>query len=317
MTEKKVEREKPIPEYKIESVDKIAERLKNSKTVFIASIKSLPASKFQKIKKNLRGKAEVAVAKKSIVLRAIDKVNKGAIKELKELIQADVCLMFSELDAFELAGVLIDNQTPANAKAGDVAPEDIKVEPGPTDLMPGPAISELGSVGIKVAVEDGKLAIKQPATILKAGETVNPKVASVLAKLGIAPMKVGFLPVGAYDSEADKVYREIKIDKEGTLEELRTAIGKALGFAVNLGYTVKETISYFISKAAMEEKALAAKIAEGGASEGKVEEKSDGEVEGEAEAGGEGEKKEEPKAEEVKEENNAEKPGEEVKEEGK
>lgn len=256
MAEKKVEREKPIPKYKTESVDKIAEKFKASRTVFIASIKSLPTSKFQKIKKNLIGKAEVMVAKKSVVLRAIDKVKKGSMKDLKELVKADICLMFSELDAFELAGVLVDNQTPSNAKAGDVAPEDINVEPGPTSLIPGPAISELGAVGIKVAVEGGKLTIKQPVTIVKAGEVINLKVASVLAKLGIAPMKVGFIPVGAYDSEEDKVYRDIKIDKEGTLEELRTSIGKALGFAVNIGHVVKETISCFIWKAAAEEKAL-------------------------------------------------------------
>lgn len=256
MTHKEGTREKPIPESKIKSVEKIAGKIKGSKTVFVASIKGLPASKYQKIKKSLIGKAEVLVSKRSLVMRAIDSVDKPGVKDLKSLVKADTCLMFSDVDAFELAGILIDSQTPANAKAGDVAPEDINVEPGPTDLMPGPAISELGSVGLKVAVEDGKLAIKQPHTIAKEGDTIDAKMASVFAKLGIAPMKVGFIPVGAYDAEEDKVYKEIRIDKEGTLEELRTAIGKALGFAVNVGYTVKETISFFISKAAMEEKAL-------------------------------------------------------------
>ncbi|MFH1802169.1 MAG: 50S ribosomal protein L10 [archaeon] len=299
MAQKEETREKPIPEYKLKSVDRIAGKLKTSKTVFIASIKGLPTSKFQKIKKNLIGKAEVMVSKKSIVLRAIDKTKRGSIGELKALIKADICLMFSELDAFELAGVLVDNQTPANAKAGDIAPEDIDVEPGPTSLVPGPAISELGSVGLKVAVEDGKLAIKQPATIVEAGEVITPKVASVLAKLGIAPMKVGFIPVGAYDSEADKVYKDIKIDKEGALEELRSAIGKALGFAVNLGYTVKETISYFISKAAMEEKALAAKI---GAGEDKVTEEPKTDERPVEEAPAEEKKEESEKPEEAKEE---------------
>lgn len=276
MVEQKTKREKPIPESKIKSVEKIAEKIKNSRTVFVASIRGLPASKYQKIKKNLMGRVEVFMAKKSLILRAIDSVDKGNVKELKDLIQANTCLMFSDIDAFELAGILIYNQTPANAKAGDIAPEDIKVEPGPTDLMPGPAISELGSVGLKVAVEDGKLAIKQPHTIAKEGDTIDAKMASVFAKLGIAPMKVGFIPVGAYDAQDDKVYKEIKIDKEGTLEELRSAIGKALGFAVNVGYTVKETISFFIAKAAAEEKALT-KVYEdkqgAGAEPEKVEEK--------------------------------------------
>ena len=254
--EKKSTREKPIPEDKVRLVDELAHKMQSSRTIFVASIKGLPASQFQKIKKKMIGKAEVVMTKKTILLRAISKVHKGKLQDVKELIKADTCLMFSQLDAFQLASELIDNQSASKAKAGDIAPEDISVEAGPTDLIPGPAISELGSVGLKVAVENGKLSIRQATTIAKAGEVINQKVASVLGKLNISPMRVGFIPVGAYDAENDTIYTEIRIDKAGALEELRTAIGKALGFAVNIGYTVKETISFFISKAAIEEKAL-------------------------------------------------------------
>ncbi len=253
---KKAMREKPIPEGKIKLVEDLANKMKSSKTVFVASIKGLPASQFQKIKKKLTGKAEVVMAKKSILLRAIAKVDKGNFQNVKDLITADTCLMFSQLDAFQLASELIDNQSAAKAKAGDIAPEDIHIEAGPTDLLPGPAISELGSVGLKVAVENGKLSIREGRVVTKAGEVINAKVASVLGKLNISPMRVGFIPVGAYDAESDVIYTEIKIDKAGALEELRASIGKALGFAVNIGYTVKETISYFISKAALQEKAI-------------------------------------------------------------
>ncbi|MBS3076829.1 50S ribosomal protein L10 [Candidatus Pacearchaeota archaeon] len=253
---KKLTREKPIPEDKVKLLNVLVKKMQSSKTLLVASIKGLPASQFQKIKKKLTGKAEVVMAKKSILLRAISKVEKVNFQNIKELIEADTCLMFSQLDAFQLASELVDNQSASKAKAGDIAPEDIHVEAGPTDLIPGPAISELGSVGLKVAVENGKLSIRQAATIVKAGEVINDKVASVLGKLNISPMRVGFIPVGAYDSVNEVIYTEIKIDKAGTLDELRASIGKALGFAVNIGYTVKETISYFISKAAMQEKAL-------------------------------------------------------------
>lgn len=254
--EKKVVREKPIPEGKKETVKKIANEIKNNRTVLVASTKGLPSSQFQKIKKSLRGKAEILVAKKSIILRAIESVEKGALQNLKKEIGSDIALIFSNIDAFELSALLVDSQSSTKAKAGDIAPEDIKVEPGPTDLLPGPAISELSGVGLKISVENGKLAIKQPATLVKAGEVIKDNVANVMGKLGILPMKVGFISVAAYDSHDDRVYTNIKIDKEGALAELKSAIGKALGFAVNLKYITKETLSYFISKAAMEEKAL-------------------------------------------------------------
>lgn len=293
MAEEKFVREKPIPEDKKKLVITLTEKIKSSRTVLIASIKGLPTSHFQKIKKALRGKAEIFVAKKSIVLRAIGETKKGTLQNLKKEIGADIALIFSDMEAFSLASLLVDSQSPAKAKGGDIAPTDVVVEPGPTELMPGPAISELGAVGLKVAVENGKLAIKKQTTIVKEGEVISDNVASVMAKLNILPMKAGFLPLVAYDSDEETIYTDIKIDKEGTLAELKNAIGKALGFAVNVGYTVKETISYFIAKAGAEEKALAVKIGEGTG-----EKKEEGEKEEDKSAESEEKKEEESKVEE-------------------
>lgn len=237
-------------------VAELAKKMKNSKTVLIVSTKNLPSSQFHSIKKNLRGKVEIRVAKKSILVRAISATEKGALQNLKNYVTADVALFLSDLDAFELSGLLSENQSPTKAKAGDIAPEDIAIEPGPTDLIPGPAISELSSVGLKVAVEGGKLAIKQGATVARKGEPIKENVASVLSKLNISPLKVGFIPVAAYDSVSDKIYANIVIDKKSTLEELRLSIGKALGFAIKIGYICKETLSHLLAKASAEEKVI-------------------------------------------------------------
>jgi large subunit ribosomal protein L10 len=261
-------RASPVPEYKKKSVAALAEKMRKSKTVLIASTKGLPSSQFQKIKKDLRGKAEISVAKKSIISRAITETEKGTLQNLKNQLQSDIALIFSDMDAFELSALLVESQSATKAKAGDIAPEDVHVEPGPTELIPGPAISELGSVGLKVAVENGKLAIKIAATIVKKGEPINDKVAGVMGKLNILPMKVGFIPLAAYDSKDDKIYVGIKIDKKAALEELRTSIAKALGFAVNLKYLAKETLSFFISKAVIEEKALARIVEQKGSTPG-------------------------------------------------
>ncbi len=256
MKKEKPAREKTIPEYKLKLVVEIAEKIKKYRTLLIASTKGLPSSQFHEIKKSLRGKAEIKVAKKSLVLRAIKSIGKGTLQNIKDKIGADIALFFSNLDPFELSSLLADNQSSTKAKTGDIAPEDINVEPGPTDLLPGPAISELSGVGLKVAVESGKLAIKQGAIIANAGEIIKENVASVMAKLNIKPMKVGFEPLVAYDSQEDKLYVGIKIDKKNALEELRDSLRKAFGFAVNIKYTSIETIKYFIVKAGLEEKAI-------------------------------------------------------------
>lgn len=254
--EKKKIVKKEVPEYKIKIVNELANKIKKSKTILLASTKGLPSSQFHLIKKNFRGKAEIKVVKKSAALRAIEAAARPGLDNLKKEINADVAIFFSDLDPFELSGLLADNQSPTKAKGGDIAPEDIMVEPGPTDLLPGPAISELSGVGLRVAVESGKITIRLPATLVKKGEVIKENVASVLGKLNITPMNVGFEPFAAYDSITEKVYVGIKIDKKAVLEQLRHDISKALGFARSMGYVTKETLSYFFGKANAEEKAI-------------------------------------------------------------
>ncbi|MEK6800884.1 MAG: 50S ribosomal protein L10 [Nanoarchaeota archaeon] len=261
------ERIKPVPEFKKAQVDEILKKLKHSRTILVASTKGLPASQFQKIKSDLRGRADIMVIKKSILLRAITLSEKGMLQQFKEKVKSDCALIFSDIDTFELSALLTESQSSTKAKAGDIAPEDINVESGPTELIPGPAISELSSVGLKVAVEGGKLAVKIGATIVKKGEAIKENVASVMSKLKINPMKVGFIPLFSYDSKSDMVYEEIKIDKKGVFDELKHSISKSLGFAIHLGYATKETISFLISKASMHEKVLESKINASGGSE--------------------------------------------------
>lgn len=240
----------------VKTVEDLKNLIETKKTILIASIKNLPASQFQEISKKLRGKAIVKVPKKNLILRALDSSSKEAIKDLKEKLEDSIAILFSDLDSFELAGELSNNKSPAKAKAGQEAPEDIEVSAGPTDLVPGPAISELGALGIQIQIEKGKITIKEPRVIAKEGEKISSGAADVMNKLDIKPFSVGFIPLCAFDNEEGKFYSELKIDKEATLEELKTFYSKALSFAVEIGYSNENTIRFLIGKAGLHEKVL-------------------------------------------------------------
>ncbi len=255
MENKKI-REKEIPEKKRKQVDELVDLIKKSNSIVIVSIKNLPTKQFQLIKKQLRDKAVIKVVKKSIISRAIDKIEKGAIKNFKNYLGEDQALIFSELNPFELSRILSKNKSMARAKIGQRVEEDIVIEPGPTELVPGPVISELGSLGIQFAVEDGKINIKERKVILKAGEEVSEQAASIMGKLDMKPIAVGLEPIIAYDAKEDKIYEDIKINEEKTLKELKESASKALAFALKIGYICKETIGFLLRKAASQEKIL-------------------------------------------------------------
>lgn len=247
-----------VSEEKKKILENLKDLIKNNRTILIASIKNLPASQFQEIGKKLRGKAIVKVPKKNLIYRAIDTSDNKELEKLKPQITESVAVLFSDLESYDLAGELLTNKSPAKAKPGQESPEDIEIEAGPTELPPGPAISELGAVGLQVQIQEGKIYIREPRVIVKKGQEISSNVADVMSKLDIKPFSIGFIPVAAFDIREGKLYLELKIDREGTLEELKAAYGKALAFAVEIGLSNTDTIKFLIGKAGSHEKALEA-----------------------------------------------------------
>ena len=255
-------RENPIPEKKIKAVQELKDLLTNNKTILIASIKDLPASQFQEISKKLRGKAIIKVPRKNLLFRAIDDSKNENLNKLKEYFRNSVAILFSDEESFDLASMLLKNKSPAKAKPGQEAPEDIIVEAGPTDLPPGPAISELGAVGLQVQIDKGKIMIKETKAIVKKGGKISQAAADIMSKLDIKPFSIGFIPLSAIDNENKKFYSEININPEGTLEALKQLYGKALAVAVSIGYANEDTIKFMLGKANAYEKALGKLIKE-------------------------------------------------------
>jgi len=245
-----------VSEKKKKAVLDLSKLLKEKKTFLIASIKNIPGSQFQEIVKRLRGKAVVKVPKKNLILKALNSSKDEEIKKISEKIGENFALLFSDIDCFELAIDLIRKKSPSKAKVGQIAPEDIEIPAGPTDLVPGPAISELGALGIQIQIEGGKITIKSPKIIAKKGTKITQSAADMMSKLDIKPFSIGFIPVAAFDNELKMFYPEININPDKTLEDLKEAYGRALPFAVQIAYSTPETITFLIGKAGRQEIAI-------------------------------------------------------------
>lgn len=246
--------------FKEKHVKELAEKIKKSRTLMIVSLKSLPSKNFQEIKKTLREHADIRVAKKNIMIRAIKAVGTQEILGLEPFIKENCAFAMSDMEGYSLAGLLLSKKNPVYAKAGQIAPADIEVKEGGTNLVPGPAISELGALGIQISVEGGKIAIKKAKIVVKEGQAINAGVSAILQKLDIKPFTIGLSPVCLFDVKTGKIYSDIHIDSEETAKTLATYAGKALGFAQKISYYCKETIGYFLAKGNMEANAINNKI---------------------------------------------------------
>jgi large subunit ribosomal protein L10 len=226
----------------------LIKRFKENKTLMVVSVKGLPSRQFQDIKKKVRGKATIKVRRKSLINRALEGSGIDGLKELEKYVNENCALLFSNDDAFLISGILSREKSPQKAKAGQIAPADIEVKAGPTELIPGPDISALSAVGLAPKVENGKISVMQDKVICKEGAVITEAMASIMAKLDIIPFEVGIEPVAAFMDGV--VYVDIKIDSEAVVNELLGKSGRALPFAVEIGYVTSDTLDFVLAKAA-------------------------------------------------------------------
>ncbi len=232
-------------------VKDLVTRFEKSKVVGLANIHGIPAPQFQGIRKNLAGRASITVAKNNLIRLALQEAaaKRKGLEALAEDIDGQTAVITADVNPFKLFKELEKTKTPAPARGGERAPEDIWVREGETPFKPGPVVGELQKAGLPAAIERGKVVIKKDKLMVKAGDKIPRDVAQVLARLEIFPLIVGLDLKGAY--EDGMVYHRdaLAVDDVVVRGQIATAGMQALALALEIGYPTKETVPLLLSKA--------------------------------------------------------------------
>ena len=248
-------------EKKKKEVKELKDLMLKYRVISLGDITSLPSKQFQNIRKKLKGKVIIKVTKKRLIRKAIDSIKEKDFKPLEKYLEKSMpVLLFTNEDPFKMYKLLKKSKSRAAAKPGQIAPNDLIVEAGPTNFTPGPIIGELGQLGIVASVEGGKIAIKKDKLLVKEGEVIKEKQASMLAKLGIEPMEIGLNLKVVYDDGTLYEKSVLDFDEDKLVNDIKIAHRNAIGLAMKVGYTTKETIKLLIGKAAAQARALSSKI---------------------------------------------------------
>lgn len=243
-------------------VEDLANLMNKNQVVGIIDLTNLPSSTLQKIRSKLRDHAKIITVKKILIQKSIEKAkeSKKGIEQLEEFLGGIPALILTNKDSFRLSKLLLQHKSSAVAKPGQIAPNDIVIPAGPTEFTPGPVIGELGQIGLKTAVENGKIAIKEDKLIVKKGDIINPKVAAVIAKLGIEPMTITMNLVGTFENGLIYKHDVLSITEEEYLNKMKLAALQAYTLALKIEYPHPKIIKQLVTNAALEEKALSAKL---------------------------------------------------------
>ncbi|MDD5133138.1 MAG: 50S ribosomal protein L10 [Candidatus Nanoarchaeia archaeon] len=243
-------------------VEDLANLMNKNQVVGIIDLTNLPSSTLQKIRSKLRDDAKIITVKKILIQKAIEKAKEGkkGLEKLEEFLGGIPALILTNKDSFRLSKLLLQHKSSAVAKPGQIAPNDIVIPAGPTEFTPGPVIGELGQIGLKTAVENGKIAIKEDKLIVKKGDIINQKISAVIAKLGIEPMTITMNLVGTFENGLIYKHDVLSITEEEYMNNLKLAALQAYTLALKIEYPAEKVIKQIVTNAALEEKALAAKL---------------------------------------------------------
>lgn len=240
---------------KQEFVSQLAERMKKFKVIAIADLRNYPDRYLQAARKKLRGDAEIIVAKNTLIKRALEQAERG--KELGEMMVGPTALVMTNMNPFQLYRIVKGSKGKAAAKPGQIAPYDIMVPAGETNLPPGPVLSELKQGGVNAQIKGGKVVVATDSIVAKAGERISEATAKALQKLGVEPFEVMFNILAAW--EEGVVYRKevLDVDERKLMEDIRRAASDAFKLSFNVLYPTKQNIELLLRKAHMESMNLA------------------------------------------------------------
>ena len=237
--------------WKKEIFNDLIELLNKYSVIAVADLQKVRSSQIQEIRKKLRGKAELVVAKNTILRKAAEKAagQKEKVNQFADSLTGSKVLIFTQMNPFELIIFLNKNKVRVPAKGGDVATSDIMIPGGNTGLQPGPVISEFNEAKVQTRIEAGSIFVAKDTIVVTKGDVIPVKTASLLSKLGMKPMEAGLSLSYAYDNGLLLGPTDLAFDLDKMRADITSAARLAFGVAVEANIMLPETAPMIISKA--------------------------------------------------------------------
>jgi large subunit ribosomal protein L10 len=243
---------------KSSEVEAIVDVLKDCKSIGIASLRKVRASQLQELKKTMRGQVTFKVLKNTLVKLALEEMKRAELSQLEEYLEGPNVFMFTELNPFKLLIQLEKGKVKTFAKSGDAAAMDVIIPVSNTGQPPGPVISQLNAVGLPTRIENGSVWVSKDTLVVKRGEIISDRLASVLSKLGIKAVELGISMRAVYDNGLMISGNQLFVDVAATQQSVLTSNQEAFALALEISYTTKDTIKPLLQRA--HQKAIALSV---------------------------------------------------------
>jgi len=235
-------------EWKVKYFARILTLFDEYKTCLLVGVDNVGSKQMQEIRIAMRGHGEIIMGKNTMIRKAI----RGHLQENPNLerllpyIVGNVGFVFTKEDLGDIRKKLLENKRGAPAKAGALAPCDVKLEPQNTGMGPEKT-SFFQALQIPTKISRGTIEILNDVHLIKYGEKVGASEAALLNMLGIMPFSYGLAVQQVFDNGS--IYSPDVLDV--TSDDLRarflSGIRNIAAASLQVGYPTKASVPHSIA----------------------------------------------------------------------
>jgi len=236
----------------------LVQLLQQYNKILLVTVDNVGAFSIQKTRQALRGKATLLFGKNTLIRKTIrDYVDKciesgeneaARIENLLSSIKGNVGLVFTNEDLLATKDVIESFKQKAPAKVGQIAPNDVFVEAGPTGLEPTQT-SFLQALNIGSKIVKGQIEIVSRVHLIKTGDKVGQSEAALLDKLNILPFSYASQVKTVFDSGFVYPSSLLSLGPNDVLQQLAKGIQRLACISLQVGFPTLASVPHLISKA--------------------------------------------------------------------
>jgi len=214
---------------------------------FIVNADNVGSKQMQQIRQALRGKAMVLMGKNTMMRKAIrgHLENNPSLERLLPCIKNNVGFVFTREDLVEVRELLLANKVKAPARAGALAPLDVKIPAQATTLGPEKT-SFFQALQIPTKITKGTIEILNEVHLIKEGEKVGQSESTLLNMLNISPFTYGLVVENVYDSGTIFSPAVLDITDDDIKSTFMEGVRKVAAVSLEINYPTTASVPHSI-----------------------------------------------------------------------
>jgi large subunit ribosomal protein L10 len=244
------------PKKKTEMYRNLVELSQEYPVIAMVKMEKVRATQLMQVRKKFRNEMKIMMVKNNVAKKALANVKMKGMDKIIESLEGQYAFMFTNMDPFKLYLALDKSKVYMPAKGGDVSTDEITVPAGNTGIPPGPVLTEFKEAKVPTKIDSGSVWVAEDIVVARPGDVISHKLASLLGKLGIKPIKAGMTIHLALQEGVFYRDQDLRIDIEEIKQIIASSFNAVLSLAISASYTTKESIEHLLRKAFANARAL-------------------------------------------------------------